>query len=206
MTERTKPRHAYQPEWVDGKEVGTGWRDCAGRYDAIKRYLTERMSRTDIRQFKDPTVLELGAYNGYFCHRLHDDFNAQCLAIDGQPFLKSRPGTAIINKTVSPEEIVALGAFDISLCLSVLHHHVNWGEYMQALFEVTTGVMFIELAHPNEPALDNNARTYAFAAERIIRQVPGAREIAKTAPMNITKPLRSLYVVDKVEEQRSITL
>src|SRR5882762_5683307 len=117
---RTGPRAGYQPQWIDGKEVGTGWRDAAGRYDAIKRYLVARQGREDVRQFKDPTVLEIGAYNGYFCHRLHDDFNAQCLAVDGQPFLTARPGTNVLHKLATPDDIVGLGAFDIVLCLSVL--------------------------------------------------------------------------------------
>lgn len=184
----------YQPKWEDGKEVGTGLRDCAGRYDAIKRYLTKRMADPNVRQLVDPTVLEVGAYNGYFCHRLHDDFNAKCLAVDDRPFLTARPGTNVLHKLITPEEITGLGAFDIVLCLSVLHHHGNWGEFLRAMSDSAT-VLFLELAHPDEH-LNNDARTFTFAANRIMR-ASGAEVIAQTPPMGAERPLRPLYVWDK---------
>jgi len=79
----------YQPVWEDGREHGIGWRDANGRYEAIKRYLVTRMAReNDLKQFDSPSVLDIGAYNGYICRRLADDFGAQYLAVDGQEFLE----------------------------------------------------------------------------------------------------------------------
>lgn len=197
---RTGPRAGYQPQWIDGQEVGTGWRDAAGRYDAIKRYLVARQGREDVEQLSKPTVLEIGAYNGYFCRRLADDFGAHCLAVDGQPFLteyRSPDGNGFVDarrELWHHPQIDAAPRMDVGLCLSVLHHHADWDLILMALMRATT-VLFVELAHPDEK-LSNDARTYAFAASRAMSTL-GGDVIAETAPMNLTKPLRKLYVLDK---------
>jgi len=198
---RTGPRAGYQPQWIDGQEVGTGWRDAAGRYDAIKRYLVARQGREDVAQLSSPSVLEIGAYNGYFCRRLADDFGARCLAVDGQPFLEpywsphdNGGHVEVRHELWHYAEIAAAPAFDVGLCLSVLHHHRDWDQILGALLDRCT-VLFVELAHPDEK-LSNDARTYAFAASRVMSSL-GGDVIAETAPMNLTKPLRKLYVLDK---------
>lgn len=194
------PRQAgYQPEWKDGKEHGTGWRDANGRYEAIKRHLVTRMARTDLNQFDKPTVLDIGAYNGYFCRRLADDFEAHCLAVDGQPFLEdyhspSGGHVAAEHALWEPKDILAAPTFDIILCLSVLHHHENWQDFLQAML-VRGTCLFIETANPQEN-LSETARINARAAWSWLYSVD-AKVLVRTPPMNNQPELRPLWVLDK---------
>jgi 2-polyprenyl-3-methyl-5-hydroxy-6-metoxy-1,4-benzoquinol methylase len=205
---RTGPRAGYQPAWDGTKEIGTGMRDCTGRYEAIKRYLVGRQGRTDLEQVPtSPTVLEIGAYNGYFCRRLADDFKARCLAVDPQPVLieyRSSSGgyVDVRHEMWHHPDIDAAPPFDVGICLSVLHHHGDWDLILGAMLDRCT-VLFVELAHPDEK-LANDAKTYAFAAMRAVKQL-GADTLAETPPMNLTKPLRPLMVIDQGQSAKEIT-
>jgi Methyltransferase domain len=190
----------YQPEWRDGREHGVGWRDASGRYEAIKRYLVARQSRTDLRQFDAPTVLDVGAYNGYFCRRLADDFRADAVAVDGQPFLedyRSPSGGRVtaVHKILTPADIRNRTDWtDIVLCLSVLHHWPNWFDYLTAMSQLAS-TLFIEIAHPAEH-LSNDARAIASACWGEITMTH-AELLAWTAPMNGHRGAeRPLYAIE----------
>lgn len=192
-------RQGYQPVWEDGREHGVGWRDASGRYDAIKRYLVGRQARTDLRQFTAPSVLDIGAYNGYFCRRLADDYHARCLAVDGQPFLEeyTAPGGGhvdVLHALWSPDDIKAAPPFDIVLCLSVLHHWPNWSEFMDAMSTIGT-TLFVELANPWEN-LSNDAREIARSALSDMRKTDNAKVIAQTPPMSHQTLLRPMFVIE----------
>lgn len=196
------PRKAgYQPVWEGGREHGVGWRDASGRYEAIKRYLVARMG-TDARQLPpEPSVFELGAYNGYFCRRLADDFGSRCTAVDGQPFLQdyqSPTGGGSVTaarRLMDPQAITATGEHDIVMAMSVLHHWPNWREYAEALINVGR-VVFIETANPHEK-LSGEARGIAAAAHDYFAKDLGAKVVAETLPMashgTVTRPM---WVVD----------
>lgn len=190
----------YQPTWSDGKEHGIGWRDANGRYEAIKRYLVGRMARTDLRQYQEPSVLDIGAYNGYFCRRLADDFKARVLAIDGQPFLEEYHSPSggyvdVMHAVWSPEDIRAQeGNADIILCLSVLHHWPNWSDYLDAMSQ-TGSTLFIELANPWEN-ISSDARALARAALSDLRSTHYSTLIAQTPPMNNQPTLRPMFAVE----------
>lgn len=196
-------KQGYQPTWEDGQEKGIGWRDAAGRYDAIKRYLVARMARTDLRQYPRPTVLDIGAYNGYFCRRLADDFGARCLAVDGQPFLQPYRPTAGVGYVAvdhalwSPTDIrerYKANGVNIILCLSILHHWPNWHDFMDAMSAVGS-TLFVELANPNEN-LSSDARSIARAAHDDMRMTENAQLLTETAPMNGQSALRPLFVIE----------
>lgn len=198
----TKQRPGYQPIWKDGREHGVGWRDCNGRYEAIQRYLVGRMG-SDARQLGDPLrVFEVGAYNGYFCRRLADDFRASCVAIDGQPFLEdydSPSGGEVfaVHKLVTPADITDQGDNwhpDIVMCMSVLHHWPNWKDYAQALIGAGR-VVFIETANPDEN-LASDAKEIARQADDYFRTKLAATILVETPPMNGQTALRPLWVID----------
>lgn len=133
---------SYQPGYKDGREVGTGERDAAGRYEAIKR---ELQGHTGF------SVLDVGAYSGYFSYRLADDFGARCLAIDKVRTLEEREGVAVRRGLIYADELEAIeyGIWDVTLLLSVLHHMPDWRRAFAAVvgFSVVT---FVEIPDPRE--------------------------------------------------------
>src|SRR5689334_12888770 len=63
---QTQPVKTYQDQWLKGKLVAKGTRECANRYELIKNFC---------EQFKRPfTVLDIGANMSYFGIRLCEDF------------------------------------------------------------------------------------------------------------------------------------
>ena len=138
------------------------------------------------------TVLDLGAYTGYFCRRLHDDFGAQCTAVDNNPSLTESEGVTVIPRLLNPDGIRELGHFDVTLCLSVLHHHANWYDYLPALLD-SADVVFIETANPNEQ-MNNQYKPFAIGAHREMEKI--GKVIAETPPM-YGNALRPLWVVDR---------
>lgn len=134
------PPSGYQPQWIDGREVGVGLRDCHGRYKAIAKHIPKT---------RGLRVLDLGAYNGYFCRRLVDDFDARCVAVDSAAELEPYCNVSVIRRHITPADIYSLGRFDVALCLSVLHHYPNWAEYLRALLDTST-TAFVESANPAE--------------------------------------------------------
>ena len=115
----------YQDIWVNG-ETKRGVRECASRYEAIKKQL---------EPFDRPfTVLDIGANLGYFSFRIAHDFpNAVCVLIESQYadwllklakengldniiVLRNQVGAEILGKLADCEH------FDVVLALNVIHH------------------------------------------------------------------------------------
>lgn len=175
---------SYQPRWEDGREHDVGVRDCAGRYAAIRDYL---------RGLADGfTVLDLGAAGGYFCRRLHDDCGARCVAVDSDPLLGDPyPGITVVPRHLTPDEVRGLGRFDVALCLSVLHHHADWRDYLGAVLD-SAPVVFVETASPAE----------RWGAEFKTRAVGALRELSAVGTMLVRTPgigpgTRPMWVVDQ---------
>ncbi|MFC4124921.1 class I SAM-dependent methyltransferase [Nocardia rhizosphaerae] len=176
--------HLYQPRWVDGREVGTGRRDAAGRYTAIAEYLD------DARDF---TVLDFGAYGGYFSARLADERNATCTAVDDSEHLTGGPKVVPINRRLSAAELLDLGPCDVALCLSVLHHLPDWPDYLDALTTIAP-LLFVETAHPSERL--PKARAHGDSA-KIAAAVEGlGGKVLTTTPGHDARFDRPLWVID----------
>lgn len=127
----------------NGLLVERGTRDCGTRWAAIEDALGDA---------RGPRCLDLGAYAGYFSIRLARQFDADVVAIDNWRGLRTvdHPNIEIINRRVTPDEVRALGPFDVTLALSVLHHIPEWADMIDALRSVTTGTLFVETADPTE--------------------------------------------------------
>ena len=126
----------YQPMWKDGRTVGPQERDCEGRYAAILPYVPE-----------GARVLDFGAFTGYFSHRLADERNATCVAV--APEALPYPGVTALQQRMTVSDLRALGRFDVTLGLSVLHHCEPWRDYLSALYE-SADTVIIEVPHPDE--------------------------------------------------------
>lgn len=117
--------HKYQDTWVKGERVERGERDCAPRYEVIKKVA---------QQFKRPfTVLDIGANLGYYSLRLAEDFDCTVLAVESQiaPYLHTvlvknqNPRVIAVKQNMGLDDLRMLADvehFDLVLGLSVTHH------------------------------------------------------------------------------------
>lgn len=178
----------YQPEWVNGREVGTGRRDAAGRYKAIADYLGD-----DMRGFH---VLDLGAYNGYFSRRLTEDFGAHCVAVDDFPGLTGVPGVKTIHRRLSTNELAGLGSFDVVLCLSVLHHLPDWRAYLDTMVSMAP-LVFVETAAPLEVLPKARAHAESAEIEAAVEALTQNKSTLAATPGHDARWLRPLWVIDR---------
>ena len=93
-------------------------RDCAGRWAGIRPLLA--------RYTRPFTVLDIGANNGYFSHRIAQEFpTAVVVMLEQEPMGHQEPGTIFVQHRATLdtlEELDRCEHFDVVLCLSVLHH------------------------------------------------------------------------------------
>lgn len=178
----------YQPEWRDGREVGKGRRDAAGRYEAIAGYLG------DARDF---TALDFGAYGNYFSARLVEQFNARCTAVDDTTGLAESPGVSVVNRRLSAQELKDLGPYDVALCLSVLHHLTDWRVYLDALLDIAP-VLFVETAHPDEVLPKAKAHSQSREIESALDALAAeGGTILTFTPGYDSRHARPLWVIDR---------
>lgn len=173
---------------MNGQEVGTGIRKAAPRYEAIAQELG------DHRGF---TVLDLGAYNGYFSLRLAEQFDATCTAVDdhrGLPGALAEAGdtrvTGVFHR-LTQEEFYTLPSFDVILCLSVLHHVPWWAELLAGLRDKAR-MLFVETASASEVL--PKAVAHSPEIPEAVAAIDGARVIAKTHGYK-SKKIRPLYAI-----------
>src|SRR5690606_2435704 len=135
---------SYQPGWKDGREVGIGQRDASGRYETIRR---------ELRGHGRFSVLDVGAYSGYFSIRLAEEFEANVIAADDFPALArlQAPGVTVIPRRLTGDELSRLlfAGVDVTLLLSVLHH-VTWWRDMLTLAVERSRVVFVEVPDVRE--------------------------------------------------------
>ena len=177
----------YQPAWVDGKEVGTGQRDASGRYEAIRRELRGRSGFS---------VLDIGAYTGYFSYRLADEFGARCLAVDRNSRLNERENVAVSRRYMGAADLEAIddGTWDVTLLLSVLHHMRDWRRSLTAVLGFST-MAFVELPDACE-RLPNAAMHHETPAMHEAVQAVGGIVVAST-PGYDSRYDRPMYVIGR---------
>ena len=159
----------YQPTWIQGEETAPGRRDAAGRYQAIADYLRKH----PIGKGEPFTCLDFGAYGGYFCQRLTEDFGASCTAVDDYKDLTPSPGVTVVNERLTADQLARLGSFDVVLALSVLHHVLDWRRHLDALLSAGT-VLFIEVASPGEDLPEACAHGDSQAIAATVADLGGA--------------------------------
>jgi len=165
---------SYQDLWQDGKRVLAGERDCEGRYRLIAATLPARTSFS---------VLDVGAYAGYFATRIIEDFDAVATAVDDYDGLSaaSSERVTVIGRRLAPAELDALPRHDVVLALSVLHHFKDWQQALRALCACRLQLL-IEVCHPDETWMRKAASRQDVAAQhRAVAGLPGA-ELLGSSP------------------------
>jgi len=128
----------YQDQWVQGRNVGTGVRECASRYEALRPLLA--------RYTRPFTVLDLGASLGYFSFRIAEDFpQATIVAIDDDPRLfhqclaNEKSNVIHLKHCMREDDVWQLAnceQFDVVLALNVVHHFERWESVLRSLFRM----------------------------------------------------------------------
>lgn len=134
----------YQDTWVNGKLMQKGTRNCADRYELVKKFCA-----TIPHSF---SVLDIGANMCYFGLRLIEDFNCTVVAFEFNSF-EMREKVVKQNKTnklmflkrklsIPDLKILAsVSRFDVVLAMSVIHHlpgdTTEWINHIRALGKYT---------------------------------------------------------------------
>lgn len=150
----------YQDQWVKGRNVAVGVRECETRYEALRPLLS-----LYTRPF---TVLDLGASLGYFAFRIAEEFpNATIVALDFDPRLyyqclaNEKP---IIHLQTRVDEnhlwqLANCEHFDVVLALNVVHHFERYQSVMRSLFRMGDHLI-IETPHPEEVRAANSENAF----------------------------------------------
>jgi hypothetical protein len=139
------PGRPYQDMWRGGELVQKGRRACSERYQLIRRALGERLPQGF-------SVLDVGAWNGYFSRRLEEDLGARCTLWDRRepPDLEGT-GLRYVQGEVTGSSAGEVEPHDVVLLVSVLHHLADWKEVLDALL-AHCHLAVLELAVPEERA------------------------------------------------------
>jgi len=174
----------YQPTWIKGRAVSPGERECAERYEILRRFC---------RQYGRPfTVLDVGANLAYFSLRLTEEFDCAAVAIEGsqagQACLRvleqnENPRVIFLARDVTLADLQALAEvehFDVVLALSVIHHLPGSFEARLGLLRSLGDHLILELAHEQAAGggaqkasrVPSDARCLGYGASHV---EPGAR-------------------------------
>ena len=141
-------------------------------------------------------VLDFGALNTVMARRLiaSDLHPAEVVVVDDTITESGDDAITVIAKRVTPAGIRKLGAFDVTLALSVLHHLPRWRSYLDALRQ-SAPILFVETAHPTETL--PKAKAHGHTAEMIAEMLDiGAEPICET-PGYDAAFMRTTWVVRK---------
>lgn len=170
---------------ADGRVLQPGTRECAERFDAI----ASRILEADL---DGSTMLDLGAYAGYFAQRAAQELGCKVTAVDDWRGLAGLvvDGVTVINRRLSPEEVADLGRFDVVLALSVLHHIPEWRSMLDVLRANST-LLFVE--PPNADEVLPKAVSHGDPIAEVIAGLGG--EVIATTPGHRSDIPRELWVM-----------
>jgi SAM-dependent methyltransferase len=164
-TRRLHRRNAYRllnaTQWSLHRSMDLyqgGQRDIETRWEFI---------RAEIKRHDAGSVLDVGCAEGTFVQRAASELG--CFGIGVELTRRSvlraevdrlageRKGYAIIHASLDPDAIRRLPHFDVTLCLSVVHHVINKGgldagrEFLSALASITRRAIVFEMGAPELP-------------------------------------------------------
>lgn len=187
----------YQCVWRHGQLIQKGRRDCGARYRAIlRKVVAPRWGPPPLKP--GVTVLDVGAWDGYFSRRLHEE-GASCTMVDQrpEPDLRGYPSIRYLQRTMDARLATELGHHHLTLALSVFHHMPDWVQVYRGLLE-RTDVMVVEVAHPDEVGEGRTLTPTLKATRPHIRPVyeeftrAGRLIATTTGPNGVDRPLLEL--------------
>ncbi len=171
---------------------------CQETMDAIESHLTIG---------KSGTVLDLGAYTGFFCHKF-EDLGYQCYAIEKDPNtfriledIKDAENKKFVtlNESVFEADFCRTMQFDVVLALNIFHHFLKTKALFYSLKELLqnlkTDVMFVSTANPGEEQMRNAYQNYSEA--RFAEFISEQTMLHKSEVIFTTRYGRNVYKLSK---------
>jgi 2-polyprenyl-3-methyl-5-hydroxy-6-metoxy-1,4-benzoquinol methylase len=193
---------SYQDDWINGKVVKTGERECAERYEVVRNVAA---------QYSRPiTVLDLGANRGYFSVRLAETFGAVCVMFEKRSGLESichaNPELRLIafKRKMSVSDLMELANtehFDVVLGLNVFHH------FRDSVAAFEQALKLGECLVVETPSLEDSAACGQRSVKPILKAIDksGACQIGE-APSHVTPSVkRPIYLIRRSKPELART-
>lgn len=171
---------------------------CQETMDAIESHLTSG---------KSGTMLDLGAYTGFFCYKF-EDLGYQCYAIEKDPNtfrileeIKDAENKKFVtlNKSVFEVDLCRTVKFDVVLALNIFHHFLKTKALFYSLKELLqnlkTEVMFVSTANPREEQMRNAYQNYS--EPRFAEFISQQTMLNKSEVIFTTRYGRNVYKLSK---------
>lgn len=108
-------------------------------------------------------ILDFGAINTVTAEKLIAPWpECSAVVVGDEIDTPSTPRIEVVPNRLTAGQVGKLGPFDVTLALSVLHHCIQWKNYLNVLRN-SAPVLFIETAHPDEDL--PNAKAHRHTAE-----------------------------------------
>jgi 2-polyprenyl-3-methyl-5-hydroxy-6-metoxy-1,4-benzoquinol methylase len=154
-----RPKRLYEPVDIAGRRYAEK-RDAQARWKAIAEAVEHYGARN---------VLDVGCAEAWFLRQCAENYGCFAVGIEANPrrvllgeLARLHDGAgkvAVLQAMLSPEDIESLPAFDLVLCLSVVHHVMRQGgvegarAFLRALATRTRKAMLFEMGTSEEKAL-----------------------------------------------------
>jgi len=173
--------YTYNDIWVKGEVKEEGYRPSAQRYDEISKFC---------KQYTRPfSVLDLGAAEGYFTHRLAEEFEGSFAAVESDPkrnlreICESNGNSKVILMEAKLDlaalkTMAAVHHFDVILALNIVHHFDEpFQEVLDTLMSMCSYCFF---EHPNEKEDTKTINSHRLEAEKLNLEKYNAKHLIDT--------------------------
>lgn len=129
-------------------------------------YATDPRFDAIASRIKSPNrILDFGAISTDTAEKLTLKWpKAEVVVVGDEIDTPSTPRIEVVPNRLTAGQVGKLGPFDVTLALSVLHHCVQWKNYLSVLRN-SAPILFIETAHPDEDL--PKAKAHKHTAEMI---------------------------------------
>jgi SAM-dependent methyltransferase len=161
-------KYVYNGVWLDGKLEKEGYRPSEERYEQISKFC---------KQYSRPfSVLDIGAAEGYFTHRLASEFDGCFTAVEsdkGRNLLETckknnNDKVFLLEKKINLKDLKAMAEvhyFDVILALNVVHHFDE--PFQEVLDTMMSMCSYCFFEHPDEKEDKKTINFERLAAEKL---------------------------------------
>jgi len=188
-------KYVYNGVWLDGKLEKEGYRPSEERYEQISKFC---------KQYSRPfSVLDIGAAEGYFTHRLASEFDGCFTAVEsdkGRNLLETckknnNDKVFLLEKKINLKDLKAMAEvhyFDVILALNVVHHFDE--PFQEVLDTMMSMCSYCFFEHPDEKEDKKTINFERLAAEKLNLDKYNAKYLIDTDRWDAIS--RKLYLLE----------